>query len=153
MLVAVGDRPTEMPIGRFLWDVVTALSREFDAELARAGGSRAMWFVLLALADHPGASQREIAEKVGVQDATLTHHLAAMEESGLIRRYRAPEDRRVQRIELTEEGTALFRRLAKTARAFDERLRRGVPDDEIARTKDTLARLLANVTGPKGYPG
>jgi MarR family transcriptional regulator for hemolysin len=143
----VWDRRVEQPIGRYLWDVVTAMSREFDAELARAGGSRALWFVLIALCDHPGASQREIAERVGVQDATLTHHLNAMEEAGLIRRYRPPEDRRVQRIELTAEGMALFRRLSETAAAFDRRLRRGVPDEEIARLRETLARLLANATG------
>ncbi|HEX6946275.1 MAG TPA: MarR family transcriptional regulator [Acidimicrobiia bacterium] len=143
----MGNPDGETPIGRYLWDVVTAISREFEATLAEAGGSRPLWFVLLALIDHPGASQREIAERVGVQDATLTHHLNAMEEAGLIRRYRASEDRRVQRIELTTEGHALFDRVRTAAMDFDRRLREGVPEEDLALLRETLSRMLANVAG------
>jgi len=147
----MGDEPTKVPIGRALWDAVQFLHREFDEVLAREGGSRPVWFVLLALCSGPVTSQRDIAEKVGIQDATLTHHLSAMEEAGLIRRYRAPEDRRVQKIELTEAGWELFGRLSRAARDFDERIRRGVPDEDIDLVRRTLERLVANAAGAAGY--
>jgi|GEM_PF-2180637 len=142
----------ERPIGRFLWDVVTAMSKEFDEELARVGGSRPVWFVLLALCTSPASSQREVAERVGVQDATLTHHLSALEQAGYVKRYRAPEDRRVHRIELTPAGEELFDRLSQAAASFDERLRRGVSDAELATVRSVLTRMLANVTGEAEYP-
>src|SRR5690606_18306040 len=91
ILVPMGNEGMEMPIGRVLWDTVQALHREFDAQLARAGGSRPVWFILLALCSGPVASQRELAERVGIQDATLTHHLATLEAAGVIRRFRSPE--------------------------------------------------------------
>ncbi len=142
----------EMPIGRVLWDTVQALHREFDAQLARAGGSRPVWFILLALCSGPVASQRELAERVGIQDATLTHHLATLEAAGVIRRFRSPENRRVHRIEITKDGVALFQRLRDAAAAFDGRMRQGVPDSEVSALRAVLKRFVANVTEPVNDP-
>lgn len=47
-----------------------------------------------------------------------------MEEAGLVRRRRDPANRRVDMLELTKEGEAVFERLAKAAIAFDRHLRR-----------------------------
>ncbi len=140
------------PIGRALWDAVQVLHREFDAVLAREGGSRPVWFILLALGSGPASSQREIAERVGVQGATLTHHLHAMEEAGLVRRFRPPEDRRVQQIELTPAGRALSQRLGRAASAFDAKIRAGIPEAEIEQMRRTLGRLVTNASDRPGYP-
>ncbi|MGH9057132.1 MAG: MarR family winged helix-turn-helix transcriptional regulator, partial [Acidimicrobiales bacterium] len=64
------------------------VSRAFDDALAEAGGSLPVWLVLLNLKINPSASQRELAEAVGVREATVTHHLNAMENDGLVTRRR-----------------------------------------------------------------
>lgn len=142
--MSMGNEGAELPIGRALWDTVQALHKEFDAELSRVGGSRPVWFVLLALCSGPVGSQRELAERVGIQDATLTHHLTAMEASGTIRRFRSPENRRVHRIEITRSGEELFEKLKEAAADFDSRIRRGVPEADIATVRRTLERFVAN---------
>jgi MarR family transcriptional regulator for hemolysin len=138
-------RPTAEPIGRTLARVAKTASRAFDDALAAAGGSQPVWLVLIALKTQPVRNQRELAAAVGVQGATLTHHLNAMEAGGLVVRRRDPANRRVQLVELTEAGEAQFHRLAGAALAFDERLRAGFTPDDLATLAGLLGRLAANV--------
>jgi MarR family transcriptional regulator for hemolysin len=69
-----------------------------------------------------------------------------MEAAGLMTRERDPANRRAQRITLTDEGEALFRRLRDVAVRFDRRLRTGLDDDQVAELRQVLDRLAANVT-------
>lgn len=136
--------PTAEPIGRVLDTTAKQLSRAFDQELAEAGGTRPGWLILLALKRQRWRTQQEVAAAVGIEGPTLTHHLDALEKGGLIQRSRDPDDRRVMRVELTKAGEELFLRLAKTALSFDQRLRRGVSDEELDGVRSVLARLRAN---------
>ena len=139
-------RPTQTPIGMELAGVARDVGRAFDAALARAGGSRPMWLVLLSLKSRPTANQRELAAAVGIQDATLTHHLNGMEADGLLTRRRDPANRRVHLVELTEAGDAAFRRLRTVAQDYDTRLRTGFSDSELETLRGLLGRLRDNVT-------
>ena len=139
-------RPAQTPIGMELAGVARDVGRAFDAELARAGGSRPMWLVLLSLKSRPTANQRELAAAVGIQDATLTHHLNGMEAEGLLTRRRDPANRRVHLVELTEAGDAAFRRLRTVAQHYDTRLRTGFSDADLDTLRGLLARLRDNVT-------
>ncbi|WP_345464081.1 MarR family transcriptional regulator [Deinococcus carri] len=124
------------------------MSRAFDDALSAAGGSLPTWLVLLALKRHPRANQRELAEQVGIQGATLTHHLNAMEAEGLVTRRRDPANRRVHIIELTASGEDAFQRLREAAVTFDRRLRAGLDEAEINGLRQVLAKLQGNVRGP-----
>jgi len=107
-----------------------------------------VWLVLLNLKMRGQvANQRELASAVGIREATLTHHLNAMESDGLLTRRRDPANRRVHLVELTEAGEAAFTRLREAALAFDRQLRRGLSAGELAGFEQVLDRLAANV-GP-----
>jgi MarR family transcriptional regulator, transcriptional regulator for hemolysin len=134
-----------LPVGLRLTQVSRAVSRAFDDALAAAGGSLPMWLVLLNLKTRSLANQRELADAVGIREATLTHHLNAMEASGLVTRRRDPANRRVHVVALTEDGEQAFLRLRDAAIAFDGKLRRGISDAEAATLSDVLGRLAANV--------
>lgn len=139
-------RPSTTPIGLQLAQTAKVVSRAFDDALAGAGGSLPQWLVLIALKQRAAASQRELAAAVGVNDATLTHHLNAMESAGLVTRRRDPVNRRVHLVELTAHGDELFVQLRGAARAFDGRLRAGLSDRELAEVRTVLGRLRQNVT-------
>ena len=134
------------PIGRQLTRTAKLVTRAFEQELALAGGSLPTWLILLALKTRSWRTQRELAEALGIEGPTLTHHLTVLERAGLVRRSRDPDNRRVQRMELTEEGEAAFHRLRRAARRFDARLRSGLEESEIEQLRALLARLLSNVT-------
>jgi MarR family transcriptional regulator, transcriptional regulator for hemolysin len=142
--------PRTPPIGLHLSAAARAVSRAFDEALSEAGGSLPVWLVLLNLkARRATGNQRALAEAVGIREATLTHHLNAMEADGLLTRRRDPENRRVHVVELTDAGEAAFARLRDAAVAFDRRLRRGIPAEELDALERVLDRLAANV-GARG---
>jgi MarR family transcriptional regulator for hemolysin len=103
--------------------------------------------VLISLKSRPLASQRELAEAVGIQGATLTHHLDTMETAGLVTRRRDPANRRLHLVELTPAGDALFLRLRDAATAFDQRLRAGLSEGDVGQLEALLTRLRDNVSG------
>ena len=139
-------RPTRPPIGLRLSRAARSVSRAFDHALAQADGSVPVWLVLISLKSQQVRNQRELAEAVGIREATLTHHLNSMDEQGLITRRRDPANRRVHLVELTELGEAAFHRMRGAAVAFDEKLRAGFSDDEVASLESLLSRLETNVT-------
>ena len=133
----------ELPIGIYLSHVARTVSRAFAGALAEAGGSLPSWHVLLALKSGDPASQRDLAAAVGVSEATLTHHLNAMEAAGLLTRRRDPANRRARVVELTPDGEAAFARMRDAAAAFERRIGSSVGADELTALRAVLARLAA----------
>ena len=148
--------PYQPPIGLHLASAARIVRRAFDEALAEAGGSLPVWLVLLNLKIRRPANQRELAEAVGVREATLTHHLNAMDAEGLITRRRDTTNRRIHVVELTDAGEETFLRLRTAAVAFDKRLRAGITDQEVASLVGVLDRLVRNVAAddePRQWAG
>lgn len=139
-------RPDVTPIGLQLTTTARLVTRAFGDALGEAGGSLPVWLALLNLKIHDDANQRQLAEAVGVTQATLTHHLGAMEEDGLITRSRDPSNRRNHVIKLTPQGEAKFLTLAVAARDFDARLRANMRPAELETLRTLLDRLSSNVS-------
>ncbi|GAA3747687.1 MarR family winged helix-turn-helix transcriptional regulator [Salinactinospora qingdaonensis] len=137
-------QPRQQPIGLLVSRTAKTLSRAFGKALAEAGGSEPVWLILLSLKKNPDSTQRQLAEELEIREATLTHHLNAMERDGLVSRARDPRNRRVHRITLTAEGEAAFHRLRSAAVAFDRQLRSAISDSELAAVRDVLHRLADN---------
>jgi MarR family transcriptional regulator for hemolysin len=138
------DRP---PVGMNLGRTAKLVAQAFDTALVEAGGTLPVWLTLLSVKSRELANQRELAGMIGIQGATLTHHLNAMETQGLLTRRRDPANRRVHQVELTEAGEAMFLKLRMAALAFDKRLRTGLSDERLAEFAQVLAALRANVGG------
>ena len=137
--------PAAEPVGRAIASSAKLLSRAFERELAEAGGSQPVWLILLALKQQDWRTQQDLAAAVGIEGPTLTHHLDGLDKAGLIERARDPNDRRAVRVELTGAGDKLFKRLAKAAIGFDQRLRAGLSDEELDEFRRVLGRLRDNV--------
>jgi MarR family transcriptional regulator for hemolysin len=140
-------RPTRTPIGIQLASAAKVVNRAFEDALAEAGGSSPVWLILVNLKTQPTSSQRELADAIGIEGPTLTHHLNAMESAGLITRRRDPNNRRLHLVEVTAAGDETFHRLRGAVLAFDRRLRRGFSERDLAQVERLLERLRANVDG------
>jgi MarR family transcriptional regulator, transcriptional regulator for hemolysin len=148
--------PVQPPIGIRLASAARVVRRGFDEALAEAGGSLPEWLVLLNLKIRRPANQRELAESVGVREATLTHHLNAMDATGLLTRRRDASNRRIHVVELTDAGEEMFLRLRAAALAFDQQLRAGITERELTSLNGILHRLVQNVAAgdePAGWAG
>ncbi len=144
-MLADVQAPFPLPIGLRLAQAARAVERAFDEALGEAGGTLPIWLILLNLKIRKPANQRELAEAVGVREATLTHHLNAMDARGLVTRTRDTANRRVHVVALTEAGEAAFVRLRGAAIAFDAKLRAGLVDADLATLSTLLGHLAANV--------
>src|SRR5205823_2753823 len=74
---AVGP-PDAEPIGLLLTRTAKVVGRAFDEALTADGGSLPTWLVLVSLKGQEHGAQRELAEAVGIEGPTLTHHLNRM---------------------------------------------------------------------------
>jgi MarR family transcriptional regulator for hemolysin len=142
--------PATLPIGLQLSRTAHAATQAFERALAEAGGSVSAWQVLLLVRTRQWDTQSRLADTMGLTRATRTHHLNGLERQGLVRRWREPDNRRVQRVALTEEGEALFDRLREVAVRHDARLRRHLTDEQVAQLGDLLGRLRASLDEDDG---
>jgi len=137
--------PSGPPLGLLLARTSKTVGRAFNAALAESGGSLPIWLVLVNLRGSAWPSQLELAQAMGIEGPTLTRHLDAMEEAGLVRRVRDAADRRAFNVELTDAGSALHDRLLGVVIAFNRKLQAGISPAESAALRDLLGRLEANV--------
>ena len=138
--------PDHEPMGLHLTRVARTVSRAFDSVLAEADGSLPVWLILVSLKSQTFGAQSEIAAAIGIEGATLTHHLNRMENAGLVDRRRDPTNRRVHRVELTAAGEKLFFALLQRVLAFDEQLRAGFGERDLTQLDRLLDRMAANAT-------
>jgi MarR family transcriptional regulator, transcriptional regulator for hemolysin len=138
-------KPPFRPIGLEVRSTARVLSRAFERALAEVDGSLPTWLILVSVKSGSTNTQRELAEAVGIEGATLTHHLDGLERAGLVTRRRDPANRRVQIVELTDAGEKAFERMRKAVIAFDRRLRKGISEKDLDELRGLLDRLRANV--------
>jgi MarR family transcriptional regulator for hemolysin len=137
----------EPPIGRHLYWIARLTHKAFNDALESAGSSLPAWLILLHVEKKRFDTQTELASAIGIESPTLTHHLDAMEHDGLVKRVRDVDNRRAIKVELTEAGREMFSRLHDVAIGFEEQLRTGVSDDEVAVVRSVLDRFGRNVSG------
>ena len=83
------------------------------------GLAPAQFMTLLALWEEDGLTQRELVERLDVEQATMANTLTRMERDGLIERRAHPEDGRSQSIHLTPKAVALCEPATSAARAVN----------------------------------
>lgn len=85
-------------------EVVVLLQGDMERELSARGLTQARTHVLWELARRPQASQKELADAVGVVPRTMTGLVDGLESSGFVVRRPHPVDRRAYSVELTAKG-------------------------------------------------
>lgn len=101
-------------------------SKALNKRAAALGFSQGQFPILLELWNEDGLTQRQLLDRVDVEQATLANTLARMERDGLIVRKPHPRDRRAQVIELTERARELELQAISASRATDETVLAGL---------------------------
>ena len=109
------------------------------ATIERESGVGGMkWFLLTVLGRRDGLSQGEFMQEYEMDPSRVTRTAQSLEADGLIRRERDPEDNRVMRMYLTEEGSKVLDRLPE----INEQLRRRVHSVLSEEEFEELRRML-----------
>ena len=118
----------EQTLGRSLYLAHRAVHDELDRRLYEHGASVWNWVLLREAANAAtdkasGASQRELAELMGIEPPTLVRHLDKLAEEGLVERQPDPDDRRVVRVIVTRAGRKRLAQLHQVVHEVDAELR------------------------------
>ena len=123
------------------------MALDMDRRLKSCDVTMSQWIMLKQLWSREGRSQVELRECLGLDAATITGLLQRMTHLNLVQRQPDPNDKRVQRVYLTERGRAL----KQTAAAFEEEVNahalRGFTADERAFFMRLLLRAQQNYEG------
>lgn len=119
---------------------------ELDRRLAELGLSQARWLVLLHLArNSERPTQGELACSVGVENPTLARLLDALEAQQLIERQPDQNDRRVNKIALTESALAVIEDIESIAAALRAEVFAGLSEQDIEHCQQIQSHMLANL--------
>ncbi len=119
-----------------------------NEHLSRIGHTQARWEALYWIAvSQGGATQRELAECVGIEEPTLVRMLHRLEQEGLVERRASQSDRRTKTIVLTEAAAPHLQAMSGTI----DKLREDVLQN-IGRPKRSPA-LRRRTRSHAGTPG
>jgi len=125
-----------------------------DDRLRPIGQSAARMEAMSVIArSPPDSAQIEIAKRIGIEGATFTRMLDALEADGLVERLPHPTDRRTKHIRLTPPGTIALDEIMAVTEALRCQLLEGVDPDQLAATNEFLEMLLARMEHDMPDPG
>ncbi|MFO0686584.1 MAG: MarR family transcriptional regulator [Sandaracinus sp.] len=101
-----------------LYSASRAFSRAYAPLLAELGLTYPQYVAMLVLWEQDDLSVSELGARLALDSGTLTPLLKRLEEQGLVRRARDPEDERVLRIRLTPAGEKLSEKAAEVPAAL-----------------------------------
>lgn len=117
-----------------------------DRRLRGLGMSQASWVAVAAIArnDTP-LSQSELAQELGIENATLVPLINRLVEQQLVRRILTAQDKRKRLLVATEQGMALYHQVKTVADSLREEILSAISPEEQAQTRKVLEKLLLEV--------
>jgi DNA-binding MarR family transcriptional regulator len=103
------------------------------------------YFVLRELWQHEGFTQRELSDRIAIQEQSTVATIDAMEKRDLVVRIRSTDDRRKIHIHLTERGRGLRKQLLGYAAQVINGATTDFKADEVENLRTQLRRLKANL--------
>lgn len=129
--------------GYLINHLARVFARALAAEIGPMGLAPGQFMVLLELWREEGLTQRQLTERLDVEQATIANTLARMERDGLIVRRPVAGDARAQSIHLTKLARTLEEPATTAATEVNRRLLAGLSRDERERFVDTMGRVVA----------
>ena len=139
----------EPTLGRRLYLAHHAQHDLLDTRMRRFGASLWHWVLLRTAVELDGASQREIAEHIGIEPPSLVPQLDKLAEEGLLERRRDDRDRRVMRVFVTEAGRRRLEELHGVAMKTDAEMRALLTNREADVFGKALERVHEHFTDLK----
>ncbi len=119
--------------------------RAMGEGLAAIGLDLSHYEVLAAAFRHPGMTQQELADRLLVGRSNLSMLLPDLERRGLVERRPDPQDKRLRRLFLTEQGEAQARRGLAVQVKLIEHMMTILTADECETVGDLMRKVGAHL--------
>ncbi|MCB6179853.1 MarR family transcriptional regulator [Rhodobacter sp. Har01] len=117
-------------------------ARHLEAALRPHGLALGAFPALLHLWERDGLTQKDLVDRLGIEQPTMAATLSRMERDGLVTRARDETDARVQRIRLTLRGRALQAVATAEAQALNARALAPLSPQDRDRLLATLKTVI-----------
>jgi MarR family transcriptional regulator, transcriptional regulator for hemolysin len=117
-----------------------------DRRLKYLGMSQASWMTIACTAKAvTPLSQSELADKLGIEGATMVAMVDRLVSAGLVNREASTTDRRVKRVVLTPAGLELYDKVKTEAAALRKELLADVDAKKLLVATELLERLQEKI--------
>jgi MarR family transcriptional regulator for hemolysin len=93
-----------------------------------------------------GLTQRELADKIGIESPTLVPIIDKMEEDGYVKRKLDPVDRRVKRIHTTLKTDSLWDSIMECGSQIRKVSTKDVLEKDVKSTLEIIKKITQNLT-------
>ncbi len=136
----------ENSLGRKIVLASKTVQQAFDFELQnRVDVTLAQWRAINIIRVQNGITQREIANKLGLDASSLIPLIDRLERKGLVKRQTDAGDRRVNRLYLTERTESLLDSMFACAVSVKKILTKDISDDQLNVLQFCLERIIQNL--------
>ncbi len=136
----------ETSLGQLIPEVCRLHHTRSQALFSSIGLYRGQPFLLAVLWEEEGLAHSELAARMHVTPATITKMLQRMEEAGFVHREPDPDDQRVSRVYLTEQGRVVRQRVADIWETLENESFAGLTAEERETLRGLLARVRDNLS-------
>jgi DNA-binding MarR family transcriptional regulator len=132
-------------VGHLVKLAYTAMRREMDAAVRKAGITTTQWQALGVLYHMPGLTHSELVQHMAIEPPSLTSLVNGMERKGWIKQERSETDARAKRLYLTPRGRKLIESLRKASEPIERRMAAALTDGERDALKSLLRTLVESL--------
>ncbi len=128
-----------------------AISRMYNQQAMRYGGTMSIGFALLNIHSEEGTAATKIAPLMGLETRSLTRLLKSMEEKGLIFKQNDEVDKRSVKIFLTKDGKKMKEKSRDTVLNFNAAVRSVVSSEELEVFFEVIRNVNKVIEGNLNY--
>jgi MarR family transcriptional regulator for hemolysin len=135
--------------GLLLFGTARAWRTKLDQRLRPLGLSQGKWRTLIHVSQGGNKlTQKEIAERMGIEEPTLAGLLDRLQEDGWIKRRESPNDRRCKIVHLQRRSKAVLDEIFNTAHGLRHELIEDVPPHDLEACIRVLTQIRKKAEEP-----
>ncbi|MFC7310776.1 MarR family winged helix-turn-helix transcriptional regulator [Streptomyces monticola] len=135
------DPTSSTPVRGYVGDLLRRAFTQLTGEAMQDGPPSRDFVLLDVLAEHDARSQRELAERLGINRTVMVRLIDRLEQLGHVTRRRDPANRRSYVLSLTESGRAALDEMRRSVSERDARIAAAL----TARQRKRLGTLIGTL--------
>ncbi len=138
--------------GLVLFGTARAWRTKLDQRLRPLGLSQGKWRTLMHLSfGGDKLTQKEIAERMGIEEPTLAGLLKRLEDDGWVKRQESPNDRRCKIVHLQRRSKAVLEEIFRAAHELRNELIQDVSPHDLETCLRVLRKIRAQAEQPNDH--
>ncbi|KJS86102.1 MAG: hypothetical protein JM58_07505 [Peptococcaceae bacterium BICA1-8] len=121
------------------------LQRIAEDDLRKHGTTPSQFGILWNLSIEESTPMSELSKQSACVNSNITSIIGRMEERGLVKRVQDKKDRRVVRVDLTEDGKELYKKTVLPHKQFLSTMLECYNEDELAEFNKLLDKIYDHV--------